>query len=129
MGDDGNMDKERMWMAILRILSITWFILEAWLSHTPGERSGKESKSLSAVLHVNESFLRKAAHVVMFMILAALVAVSFPPWCLWLVAGWALVDEVTKPLVPGRHFSWPDVGLNLLGTAVGFAAGYGLAQR
>lgn len=115
-------------MAILRILSITWFILEAWLSHTPGEKSGKESRSLSAVLHVDECFLRKAAHVVMFTVLAMLVSLSFPTWCLWLVVGWCIVDEATKPLVPGRHFSWLDVGLNLLGTTVGIATGYGLVH-
>ena len=112
----------------MKIIAILWFILEAWLSHTPGERSGKESRSLSAVLHVDERLLRKTAHVVMFTVLAILVSLSFPKWCLWLVVGWALVDEATKPLVPGRHFSWPDVGLNLLGTAVGIAAGYGLAH-
>lgn len=25
----------------------------------------------------------------------------------------------TKPLIQGRHFSWFDVGLNLLGTVIG----------
>ena len=113
----------------MKIVAILWFILEAWLSHTPGDKSGEESRSLSAVLHVNEGFLRKAAHVMMFAVLALLVALSFPQWCLWLVAGWALADEATKPFVLGRHFSWQDVGLNLLGTAVGIVTGYGFAHR
>jgi hypothetical protein len=32
---------------------------------------------------------------------------------------WALLDEVTKIPIRGRHFSWLDVGLNLGGAALG----------
>ena len=32
-----------------------------------------------------------------------------------------LVDEATKPWIQGRHFSWFDVGLNLIGTFTGGA--------
>ena len=41
----------------------------------------------------------------------------------WLFAiVWAWADEATKPLVQGRHFSWFDVGLNVLGIAIGMIA-------
>ena len=43
-------------------------------------------------------------------------------YSLWLTAGtivWGWADEATKPLVQGRHFSWLDVGLNVLGIVIG----------
>lgn len=41
----------------------------------------------------------------------------------WMIiaALWSYVDEATKPLIQGRHFSWFDVGLNLIGTFIGGA--------
>ena len=41
----------------------------------------------------------------------------------WMIiaALWSYVDEATKPWIQGRHFSWFDVGLNLIGTFIGGA--------
>ncbi|MDD7131346.1 MAG: VanZ family protein [Firmicutes bacterium] len=41
----------------------------------------------------------------------------------WIIiaALWSYVDEATKPWIQGRHFSWFDVGLNLIGTFIGGA--------
>ncbi|WP_373218865.1 hypothetical protein [Ruminococcus sp. 5_1_39BFAA] len=38
-----------------------------------------------------------------------------------IAAVWSYVDEATKPWIQGRHFSWFDVGLNLIGTFIGGA--------
>ena len=41
-------------------------------------------------------------------------------YSVWLTVGtivWVWADEATKPLVQGRHFSWLDVGGNVLGIA------------
>ena len=40
-------------------------------------------------------------------------------WFMIFPAVWSYADEATKPLIQGRHFSWFDVGLNLLGTVIG----------
>lgn len=42
-----------------------------------------------------------------------------PMWFMIFPAVWSYADEATKPLIQGRHFSWFDVGLNLLGTVIG----------
>ena len=70
--------------------------------------------------------LRCAAHVVTYLILVLLLGITralggLPYWPLTVVLGWSWVDEATKPLVRGRHFSWRDVGLNWLGCGLGFA--------
>jgi len=63
--------------------------------------------------------LRSAAHFVIFFILTIL---SF--WCFGFlgVAGavvWAVLDEVTKIPVPGRHYSFKDVMKNMVGVCLG----------
>ena len=63
--------------------------------------------------------LRSAAHFVIFTILTIL---SF--WCFGFlgVVGavvWAVLDEVTKIPVPGRHYSFKDVMKNMLGVCLG----------
>lgn len=65
-----------------------------------------------------------AAHVVVFAVLTVLLGLTlqsggYPLWYLSGVVLWSYVDEATKPLVQERHFSWFDVGLNLLGTGIG----------
>ena len=40
-------------------------------------------------------------------------------WWLIIAPVWSYVDEATKPLIQGRHFSWFDVGQNLIGTVIG----------
>ena len=38
----------------------------------------------------------------------------------WMIAAavWSYVDEAMKPWIQGRHFSWFDVGMNLIGTFI-----------
>ena len=77
------------------------------------------------------SLLRRTAHVGIYAVLAVLVGITMrtlarhtklriPIWtgaafCIF----WCWADEATKIPVEGRHFSWIDVGLNLLGCGIG----------
>lgn len=115
-------------------LTILWFLFMTYLSHQDGEHTGKVSRDLAEKLsaldfldpdiNILNSRLRRLAHVVVYAVLTVLLAITlklggyFP----WLTTGaiiWAWADEATKPLVQGRHFSWSDVGLNILGIAIG----------
>ncbi len=116
--------------------TILWFAVMTYLSHQNGEETSKTSWILAEDVHriwAREStekinaFLRKAAHTVVFFILTILLEKTLAEigsgtlrvvWTGLLVV-WCLADEVTKTFVPGRHFSWLDVGLNLLGFLLG----------
>lgn len=73
-------------------------------------------------------FLRRAAHVVVFMVLAVLVSMCLKSWYIdrryiGIVFLWCFIDEATKPLIKGRHFAWFDVGLNVIGAVIGTLLG------
>ncbi len=115
-------------------LTVLWFLFMTYLSHQNGEDTGKTSRELAEKL----SFLQKdeealnyrlrcAAHVVTYLVLTLLLGITLalgtlPYWPLPAVLLWSWLDEATKPLVRGRHFSWRDVGLNWLGCVIGLAA-------
>ena len=103
----------------MRLAAVAVFIVECVLSHTPGDRSGRQSETLAKLSGVDEGLLRRLAHVFQFLVLGVLTGAGFGWIGIGTAAVWAVVDEATKPLVPGRHFSWIDVGLNLVGVAVG----------
>jgi len=103
----------------MRFAAVLVFIVECVLSHTPGDRSGRQSETLAKLSGVDEGLLRRLAHVFLFLVLGVLTGAGFGWIGIGAAAVWAVVDEATKPLVPGRHFSWIDVGLNLVGVAVG----------
>ena len=103
----------------MQLAAVVVFIVEVLLSHTPGPASGAQSQSLSRLTHLPEPLLRRAAHVLLFAVLALLAALGFGWYGTGFVALWSVIDEATKPLIPGRHFSWIDVGLNLVGCALG----------
>ena len=66
------------------------------------------------------------AHIVVFAVFTFLLGLTLKiggaslEWML-VAAAWSYVDEATKPWIQGRHFSWFDVGLNLIGTFIGGA--------
>ena len=105
----------------MQLAAVVVFIVEVLLSHTPGPASGAQSQSLSRLTHLPEPLLRRAAHVFLFLVLALLAALGFGRWGVGFCAVWSVVDEATKPLVPGRHCSALDIGLNLIGVAVGLS--------
>lgn len=136
------------------ILSICWFVFMTWLSHQNGERTSATSRELACRLEALLAFLphgpqeeerlnsalRKTAHCVVFAVLTLLTAMTLwtapfavpgPAYLLWLgiLLGWAWGDERTKRMIPGRHFSWYDVGLNALGVALGALTLYMLYLR
>lgn len=80
---------------IFWILTVIWFIFMTWLSQQNGEHT--RETSLGLTLHYGQ----KPIGVLLFSVF------------------WAWADERTKPWIEGRHFSWLDVSLNLLGTAIG----------
>lgn len=114
-----------------------WFCFMTYLSHQNGEQTSQTSRELTEQIerifpagdfaHLH-GLLRQAAHVVVFMVLAILLLTTISMKShdvhimLAAVAGiavWAWVDEATKPWIQGRHFSWYDVRLNLLGVLIG----------
>ena len=116
------------------ISMIIWFIFMTYLSHQDGEHTGRASRELAEHLRfldndINDlnGKLRRAAHIVVFAGFTFLPGLTLEiggaslEWML-VAAAWSYVDEATKPWIQGRHFSWFDVGLNLIGTVIGAVA-------
>lgn len=111
--------------------TILWFLFMTYLSHQDGEHTGRTSRELAEKLSFLDSDinilngrLRRLAHVVVYAMLTVLLAITlklggYSPWLTAGIIVWAWADEATKPLVQGRHFSWFDVALNVLGIAIG----------
>lgn len=116
---------------IFLILTVLWFAFMTYLSHQDGEHTRRTSRELAEKLLFLEmdvgllnSKLRKAAHVVVFAVFTILLGTTlrlggYSRWGVIGVVLWSYIDEVTKPLIQGRHFSWVDVGLNLIGVVIG----------
>lgn len=117
-------------------LTAGWFGGMIFLSHQDGPHTGEVSRTVAQELHPffpavdTESLnriLRQAAHTLLFAGLTVLMGITLDAGELQpiraLVFGmlllWCWADEATKQGVPGRHFSWRDVGLNALGTLCG----------
>ena len=114
--------------------TILWFLFMTYLSHQDGEHTGRTSRELAEKLsalafldfdiNILNGRLRRLAHVVVYAVLAILLGTTLAlgGYSVRLTAGtivWAWADEATKPLVQGRHFSWFDVALNVLGIVIG----------
>ena len=112
-------------------LTVLWFILMTFLSHESGEHTARTSLKLAGFLKflgddIDEidRYLRKVAHIVVFAIFTILFCktmqlAKLPVWSMSLVYIFTIVDEATKPLIRGRHFSISDVMLNVAGTTAG----------
>ena len=64
---------------------------------------------------VKEGLLRRAAHVILFAALAVTAGFGFGLWGIVAVLVWAVVDEISKIPIPGRHASAFDIFLNACG--------------
>ena len=116
------------------ILTVIWFIFMTYLSHEDGEHTSKTSLRLAKLLtflgdDIKEidRYLRKLAHIVVFAVFAVLFCITvrianLPVWTMSLVYIFTVIDEATKPLIKGRHFSISDVMLNVAGTTLGVLA-------
>ena len=119
------MNGEVLSKIVLKIIFIAVFAVEVYLSHQNGKDSGAASKALSTRIHISEKMLRTGAHMISFAAMMVLLCLVCQMYQLRMitslfVAVWAVMDEVTKPMMKnGRHCSIKDIGWNLLGVAVG----------
>lgn len=106
-----------------------WFLFMTYLSHQDGAHTAVFSRRLAEQLggkadaekinRINGK-LRRFAHVFVFFVLTVLCGMAFDSrYWIAAVCLWAWADEATKPWIEGRHFSWYDVGLNLIGVGIG----------
>ncbi len=121
------------------ILLFLWLLFMTYLSHQDGVHTAVFSRRLAEQLggkadaekinRINGK-LRRFAHVFVFFVLTVLCGVAFDRY-IWIVAVglWAWADEATKPWIEGRHFSWYDVGLNLIGVGIGVLVVWTLMSR
>lgn len=120
------------------IATVAWLVFMTCLSHQKGSQTARASRTLARGvkpllpgkdLELVDLLLRKAAHLVLFAVLAVLASGALAearntlpsPGLYGVLLLWCWLDEATKPLVPGRHFSWLDVGLNGAGILLGAA--------
>ena len=106
------------------IFTIMILLVAVWLSHQPGDISGMESSQIAALLGISDEFLRSACHYLLFFLITVGCGVSLmlwekPLWWLLLILPLCWLDEASKPLIAGRHFSWIDSGKNAIGAVAG----------
>ncbi|MDD3228331.1 MAG: VanZ family protein [Oscillospiraceae bacterium] len=127
------------------LLTLAWLVVCLFLSSQNGTETGRLSMGLSqAIIRVLKlppdllsdinRHLRTVAHVIVFFVLALLggcaSGVSFknfrtaPLWPLVPCAAIAVLDEVRKAYIPGRHCSYPEAMLNVAGCAMGCAVSF-----
>jgi len=125
---------------ILWILCILWLAFLIWLSSEDGASTAHTSRIFSQwlmqVLHLPQkqlsqvdAKLRVIAHFIGFFVLGNLMAAaSKVTWkeakgiglkVITVGAILAVLDEVKKIFIFGRHLSWPEAGLNILGVVGG----------
>ena len=143
--------KARLLRCVLWTATVLWLILCFYLSWQTGEATGKLSQRLSHFLidllnrvgitpdpqqfHAN---LRLFAHFGVFFVtgvlLASAIAATFPQSnriillsvSTVLCAIIAVLSEVGKLNVPGRHLTWSEAGLNIIGAVCGIACMTGI---
>ena len=138
--------KHKLLCTILWVATIFWLILCFYLSWQTGEATGKLSHRLSKFLVEllsrvgitpdSQQFhagLRLFAHFGVFFVtgilLACALVATFPQnsrivlfsASSVLCAILAVLSEVGKLCVPGRHLTWSEAGLNVIGAACGIA--------
>ena len=80
--------------------------------------------SLSTGLGMWDMVLRKAAHLVEYALLGALLARATPGFAAPVVVGvaYAVTDEIHQRFVPGRSGNALDVAIDAIGVVIGVAA-------
>lgn len=140
------MEKDRLRTKILWAVSILWMCFCLFLSWQPGEDtvklSGAVAKTVRRIiylfgveidLNILHTWLRKAAHAVMFFVSGVLFFCSFVRslkhrrrasllaslFAAALCSICAVIAEVGKVWIPGRHLQWDEVLLNVAGVIFG----------
>ena len=125
---------------MLWILCCSWLVFLLWMSSEDGVSTAYTSHQLSQLIlklfHLPQNQLsqvdqtiRTLAHFVGFFVMGGLSYIaSKATWaeskCLVIkviTAGavLAVLDEVKKLFITGRHLSWPEAGLNAVGIVCG----------
>lgn len=118
--------------------AVLWLAVIFFLSSQPGDDTASLSLAITRWLmrflpSVSEAglhlLLRKLAHVGVYFVEGALLYPALRAWlrsvgkCFFLtIAVCALIaaaDEAHKILIPGRHCSWDEAALNVLGAFLG----------
>ena len=104
-----------------------WFL---WLLSALFLEDTKQALSfLSPDTETLHSNLRRYAHIILFAVFTFLFTLTLhnfhsPYYLLAFPLLYTWADEATKVFIPGRHFSWFDVGLNLIGVVIGVVLGF-----
>lgn len=136
---------KRFWGLLLWALAAVWFGVCFLLSSQNGTETGQLSLKASQfiirllglsseLLYPLNTYLRTAAHVIVFFVLSLLSGcasgVSFmrfrsaPMWTCPSCVIFAFYDEIRKANIPGRHCSPKEAGLNVVGCLLGCCAAY-----
>ncbi|HAG04126.1 MAG TPA: hypothetical protein DCG28_01690 [Lachnospiraceae bacterium] len=129
---------------ILSALTFVWFCFMTYLSHEDGIHTSVTSHNAAqTVTNVNEhiritekntnaidTFLRHWAHPTVFFVLTLLLLSTLKtrnykalPAIIFLFV-WSFLDEYSKQLITGRHYSFDDVKFNMAGVVAGIAVFY-----
>lgn len=75
---------------------------------------------MSRLTHLNERVLRTSAHVVVYAVFGALAWTAFQQWLVVpVVVLIGIADEWSKRFISGRHCSFKEMGLNVVGAVLG----------
>jgi len=134
-------------LILLWVLSLGWLAFLVLMSSQDGAETFSTSMRLArfvtrlfgipaARLSQVNQFLRTLAHFAGFFILGGVVHISTrATWpnrghravmVVVLCSVTAVLDEVKKVFITGRHLSWPEAGLNVLGVICGVAISMGI---
>lgn len=133
---------------ILWVVAVLWAVLCLFLSWQQGDNtaqlSGKVAYAAKRVIYLFgieidlntlNMWMRKYAHVVVFFVLSILFCsalqrsmpqspyLSVRSYAVTVVAcvAWAVIAEVGKIWVPGRHLQWDETMLDIVGVICGAA--------
>lgn len=116
------------------MLSLLWICIILGLSCIPGELSSKLSKgaiskSGKKIFNIADTkwlhyYIRRSCHPIEFFVLEILLTFSFSeqiriqPYAVFIAVVIAVFDEFVKLFIKGRHFSFEDIILDLVGIAI-----------
>ena len=128
---------------LLWCLAVLWLVFLTFLSSQSGPDTGRLSRWLADIVTrllrlapryrwEVEALLRTAAHFVCFFGLGALLYAALRMtrqklgnihfWAAGIVSVLGVLDEVKKVFIIGRHLSWAEAGLNVIGAWCGIIA-------
>lgn len=122
--------------------AFVWFALLIFLSGQNGEETAELSSEIAEwfqkylfpkfedqTIHM---VLRKVAHAFVYAVEALLLVAPLTKYMsmkrsmlltLALCSVVAILDEVFKAYIPGRHCDWPEILLNIMGVSIGIGVG------